>query len=321
MKLFTVILFLLTFAACGSAELYTGLPYDENTEPITVMAPDAHSTELLAVLERISGHWIDEAFYTGAIGENAVWPLERFFMPIDAEWLHIDLVGMSKDLGRPTAPLTWRGSGMPWLFYTLVMDILDNGMVELRIDTETPAKWYGDTPEPSVDMHSLAEHRIVIDTRRESIEEITYYIGDSAHTLVRFDPYRNHKRYQADTVENGIRLRYVTNFPGNAMDFTVYRSTVRGEKGERIFTQEGLIRLDDPLLFEFIDTTAEAGQLFYYSIWISVMWHENYYRKMPANFCHWSECGCESGDFEVGFCDAMVWQMLGVMDSGDALDS
>jgi len=247
--------------------------------------------ELLAVIEQISGHWVDIVYYEGYIDENAIWPLERWFLPAD---YYSDIVGMTSYIGRPIAPMTWRGTGMPFLLYTLVME-----GTELRIDIETPAKRYGEVVIYDVDLRDFANHRIIIADE----DTLIYQIGDETYTLVRFDAYRNNKRYQIYEIDNGIRLRYSTHFPSEALDVKVYRSEVAGERGERIFAQDGFIGFEDTLLFEFIDTSPPVGKSLYYSIWASTEHGEH-----VASFSHWSDCTCEATAYP-DFCESKIWQM------------
>ena len=56
-------------------------------------------------------------------------------------------------------------------------------------------------------------------------------------------------------------------------ELRLYRSTAPDERGEVIHRQRG-ITVDDDRLFQFIDETAEPGQVYYYSLWsISDEWH------------------------------------------------
>jgi len=236
------------------------------------------SIEFMELMAHLSGAWVDaEHFYSPVIDESVIWPVELYFSQ--------DGHGV-RDIGRVSvAPMSRQSIlGYGW-WYPLSMRTLEDGYVELTVVRQAARAWNisvgnGSDEEtiPIIVMHS----RIAVDTSQEQIGEILYYAGDTLYRMVRsggslrdarhryYERYvslRDARRYYAEPYENGgIRLLYVLGSRGLSEDFMVYRSLVYGERGTRIFLQEELSH-NDRILFEFVDTTVERGNVYYYSLW------------------------------------------------------
>jgi len=222
------------------------------------------SIDLLELMAHLAGDWVDiEHFYSPIIDESVVWPVGLRFSEVglgihDADW--------------PSWTDRW---------YPISMHNIAENRVELiAADTAVWAWNHLSSVVPSEDYLPHAyERRIVVETGQEQIDEIIYYIGDTRYLMVRVaDSPRDARRYYAEPYEGGgIRLLYVIGprRPSSG-DFMVYRSSVYGERGTRVFLQEELGRYDG-ILFEFVDTTVESGNVYYYSLWrTGWSWSEHY---------------------------------------------
>jgi hypothetical protein len=194
----------------------------------------------------LSGHWVDIAhFESSVIDENVVWPIELYF--------HERGAGVSNEHWMGTfAPLR---RGEPSCHSVSVREIED-GYAELTITDSC---------------------RIVV-KMREHVDELTYYIEDVPHRMIRRTEHTHRRRfYQVEPAESGgIRLLYLlghTLMPGEG--FTIYRSQVPGQLGIPVYIQERVAhhhnvefidpwRYNNRVLFEFIDTDVSYG-VYYYS--------------------------------------------------------
>jgi len=227
--------------------------------------------EFFCLAQRMDGHWVDSAhFYSPIINESVVWPVEFIFSPDGhgvryATWEVV------------AAPMRQTGEWWSWLWYPLTMRSLDGGLAELTLAASAVNDWNIRSRDfaynPACYIPSPYERRIVVDTNQEEINELTYYIGETPHRMVRVtqrDPrLRNARRYYAEPAEGGgIRLLYVTGLRDifSQSEFRIYRSAVPGERGELVFSQDE-IGDNERLLFEFTDTTARRGYVYYYSLW------------------------------------------------------
>ena len=235
------------------------------TDPSRVADIPLMSVEKVTLLSRMGGHWVDAAhFYSEVIDESVVWPVEFL----------IGVTGFGEFNWRPIAPLWQPHENNEW--FAVHMQTLDSGLVEITVDPATQVwgwRTWGQAERPRIptvrDVAHLSNVRIVVDLNQPTIDELTYYIGDVAHTMVRDDwRIRHAQRYTADASEcGGIRLRYVSD-NGSFLDsyiVNVHRATSRDELGEIILTHRN-VAANDRILFEFIDTTAQPGQIYYYSL-------------------------------------------------------
>jgi len=245
-----------------------GHHYEIATGTITPIELPIQSAGFARLMSRLAGHWVDSAhYYSGVIDESTVWPVE----------LDISVHGITDAVALSVAPgwvTTW-----PQWWYPLSVRELENGLVELIVEPGTQAilSWHdaifhvdaGHNHDPG----RFGSHRIIADTTHESINEIIYYIGDTPHTMTRFDWNRETRRYNIDAAEGGgIRLTYVlvaSSIVGR--QFMVYRSVVPGERGDLIHNQQ-VTDYRDSLHFQFIDTTAEHGQVYYYTFMAVDSW-------------------------------------------------
>jgi len=218
--------------------------YTISTEsPNPAEFPD-RSLELVDLMVRLAGQWIDrEYYYSPVINEHVVNPME----------IALSVHGFSDNASRlvNAAALSW--SWVPADWYAVSIQNIGDGLVELIIN------------------ESFEGYRIVVDASERQIDEITLYIGDTAYQMVRYYWQRMVRHYHAEASEcGGIVLRYVIRTGAFPLEFqsgdvAVYRSTVQGEQGERILMQEN-VTFSDSILYEFTDATAEFGQVYYYSL-------------------------------------------------------
>jgi len=228
------------------------------------------SPELVDILVRIGGHWVDRVhFYGMTIDESVVWPVG----------FRLSTMGFT-DINAQLAPIRI-GQGTAW-WYPLSMRNLEDGYVELTIDAMSlphlPLTWWDtnhieDGYDPPDDMARFYNHRIVLDASQGHIEEITYFIDDAQFTMMRNDwqfvfGRTDPRRYTVGPAEgDGIVIRYVLgSILADSREFRIYRSTQSEERGELIKRVEN-INPHDRLLFEFVDATVEYGMVYYYSIY------------------------------------------------------
>ena len=246
--------------------------------------------EFIQFLESLSGHWIDWRFhYESIIDENIVWPVEFSILPHGFSDLFSQPMPFSSGWGG------WR-SKTEW--YSLSMYHLDNDFVELTVDPFARVRshssdFYGHPPEEAYhDIRRFSDHRIVIDISLSPINEMTYYIGDTAFTMVRFDYWRNSSRYYVEPAEGGgIRLSYLitsswifqhlseagrlydlptpSGTPPPRGEIVIYRSTLHNARGEEI-SRRRIQNERDRALFEFIDTTVEFDKVYYYTLVVEI---------------------------------------------------
>ena len=246
------------------------------------------SPELADILVRISGQWVDrEHFYSPIINESVVWPAE----------LSISYHGINKPMTESVAPIRpertrslWEWEWLWW--YPVSMQTLENDLVALTVNQPEQAQpaWSiaFELEYSQEDFLHLSprfqNYRIVLGPGQDRIENITLYIGDTPHIMYRIGLWCGGSRYTVEPAEGGgIMIRYVFSRwdlqRTEDMDFRIYRSTfpielMRSVRNTRfdelaiepIHSQIG-ITPDDRIIFEFIDTTIEHGQIYYYSFW------------------------------------------------------
>ncbi|MCL2387785.1 MAG: hypothetical protein FWC89_09605 [Defluviitaleaceae bacterium] len=263
------------------------------------------TVEFTQLLRSIDGHWVDVAyFYNPTIDENVVWPAE----------FRIGNLGINVPVLHSIAPLRplWERSVWEWdgfWFYQVSGRELENGLVEITFNEplQRQPAWNVrveyDQEERLNQPTSVYNHRIVVDPSETEI--ITLYIDDIPHIMRRYNrfsddqPRRELPWYQAKPINNdGIMLRYILNFWAAINDdkeIRVYRSATPPERmgnvhetyfdntgWELLYTQIGLSP-SDRLAFEFIDNTAQRGEIYYYTVWIMYgrgneeigFWHQN----------------------------------------------
>jgi len=252
------------------------------------------SPEIVDLLLRLSGHWLArEHYYCPVIDESAVWPWEFSIASLGFVPSFTDIDGVR------TAPFIPAGTQSQNTWYQLYMRTLEDGRIELTVNPMGQARrmvWYNNErimEQEILDVSRFADHRIVIDPNASSaddrrinnawnrfapvtpdlalINEVTYYIGDTAYNMVRFDRQRNPRRYHVEAAEgSGIVLRYLIGdwrlSGASDLVLAIYRSTVPDEQGERIY-ERTITDFYDRLLFEFVDEVVEHGQVYYYSLW------------------------------------------------------
>ncbi|MCL2203757.1 MAG: hypothetical protein FWB88_07445 [Defluviitaleaceae bacterium] len=234
------------------------------------------TVEYLDLMWRLTQWWVDDAhFYSEAVDESTVWPLELFFRTAGHGAQFSSWQGMGPM--RHTAPYFWR------YWYPMEMYTLEDGRVALRIADSPVRAWYDAPTEAPAKPPVFSGRRcIVIDTAQEELEKITLYIDGNAHRMIRpFGPdgsVRTARRYTVGANDEGhIVLRYMLGAEAlwNGDGIHIYRATGPswqiGDIGTRMYSRNELSH-DDRLLFEFIDTTAQPGQVYYYTIISTGFW-------------------------------------------------
>ncbi|MCL2362087.1 MAG: hypothetical protein FWC73_09775 [Defluviitaleaceae bacterium] len=261
------------------------------------------SPEMLDILIRASGEWVDIAFFESPyIDESIIWPIE----------MSIHYYGINKPAIWSVSPIRpeWTIYRREWewfWWYPMTMETIENGMVELTVSQSAQRQpaWSAtiNYPPPTISPQlngirmlidptprEIIDDGIFRDPRQGDIDSIILYIGDNRHVLRRFnwawdyDPVR----YQVLPTDNGgIMLRYLLHRWAfgrhETMELRIYRSPAPINEGgfvywqnfdrlvdrldmELVFSQTG-IDIDDRIIFEFIDRDAEHGRVYYYSIW------------------------------------------------------
>jgi len=274
-----------------------------NTETRAPLPLPVQPVELLHLLRRISGLWVDRAhFYSPIIDESTVLPAE----------LRITTNGINKPISDSVAPMRpdWSSRTAAWehqWWYPVSMHTLENGLVELTVNQPEQAQllwnatWLQYSQDDQADFLNrppqFYNHRIVVDPREEQIDSFTLYIGDTPHIMYRRDytleefgsiQYRVADfRYQVLPVEDGgIMLRYLfgpwsLSHHFEEREFRIYRShaPIEHDRPHRVphsdfidFDMELLfsqreIDPTDRIVFEFVDLTAQLGNVYYYTLW------------------------------------------------------
>ena len=238
----------------------------------------------VAVLMQVAGQWVDaQHFHSDIIDESIVWPAE----------IVISYHGVNKPMWNTLAPMPpeWTRSLWEWEFfwrYPVSVHPLENGLMEITVVQPAQARpWHstleytqGEFLSQPLDFYN---YRIVVDPQID--HTITLYIGDTAHQMIRYRrgwyPMYIAERYTAlPSADGGIMLRYIwgrwgiDSRPNTAVK--VYRASqpatthwlenVRDISGTQLHRQVG-IAPNDPIVFEFIDNTVQAGRVYYYSLW------------------------------------------------------
>jgi len=256
------------------------------TGAVAPVQPPIHTIDFIETMLRISGHWVDVAhFYSPAIDESVVWPMA----------FNLTLTGFT-DMDASMAPIREWGQQTWW--YPVNLRHLENGYMELTIDTtgHPLLPWDrftgNDTlnDEPPDDIGRFINHRIVFNASQEYVETMSLYIGDAHFTMMRNDwrdfSQTDPRRYTVGAAEGGgIVLNYVLGVNRisfwTEVELRFYRSTTNNERGRLIYRQQ-LTDTSDRLLFEFIDTTAAPGNVYYYSIYAYQTRHRQHSRIFDA---------------------------------------
>ena len=257
-----------------------------NTDDYTPANLPAQTFEFASLLLNLSGHWVDSIhFNSEVLDENVIFPME-FFISFHG---FTDIIGSGISFSRTETAWPWHA-----LRYSLNKRILEDGLVELTVDkTKQPSlswnvrssDWFYVALEESLergfippDINRFLDRRLVIDVSQEEIRELTYYIGDTAHKMVLFDwryyslngiDWMQSGRYYAKPYEGGgIQLLYFhgwSNPVSSNNQLRIYRSNSSDSRGTLILYQDD-IDVSSPLLWNFVDTTVQAGQVYYYSV-------------------------------------------------------
>ena len=249
-----------------------------STDPNLVAYIPYKSVEFVTLLTQIGGRWVDQVhLYAEIIDESVVWPVEFV----------LDQIGFREFSWTPIAPFVPRNTPHVNEWFAVSKQILDRGLVEITIDPSHQVwdwralHWrWDDTDMQQVpterDVRHLATHRIIVDPNQPEINELTYYIGDTAFSMVRYNLHifgaTLPNRYNVEPSDcGGIRLTYVVGngaFWINYPDATVriHRSYAPQEDGEILYTLSGDIDSCSRIFFEFIDPNPIPGQVYYYSI-------------------------------------------------------
>ncbi|MCL2357694.1 MAG: hypothetical protein FWC70_11205 [Defluviitaleaceae bacterium] len=211
--------------------------------------------EFLQLMLDLSGHWVDVAhFESPVIDESIVWPTELHF--------HERGAGVSNFHWSNTfAPLN-RGEAV---WEAVSFRELGDGFVEITITDS---------------------RHVVVDMSRR-VYELTYYIENVPHHMVRRTDQARRRFYQIEPAEGGgVRLRYLlgrTFWAGEG--FTIYRSQSRGVIGVPVYVRERVPRhhdvefidswrYDNRVLFEFTDPDVNFG-VHYYTFSTNMWSNEN----------------------------------------------
>ncbi|MDR0273720.1 MAG: hypothetical protein LBI27_10465, partial [Clostridiales bacterium] len=223
---------------------------------IRITYPEAlpsHTPESLELIFRLDSTWVDVSHYNSlVIDESIVWPLE-----FRIQWYDNSIVNSSWNSVAPT-----RNENVDSVTHPLSVNSLEDGIYELTAPGQ----------------------RILVDANAEEIDELIYYIDGRRYDMVRRRGDFHSRRYYAEPADGGgIKLLYIIrrqiNFSENTQ-LTVYRSTTRGQMGTPIYVQDDIIHRDK-ILYEFTDTTAERGNIYYYTLELMTdmtwQWHEKIY--------------------------------------------
>ncbi|MCL2224679.1 MAG: hypothetical protein FWB96_06905 [Defluviitaleaceae bacterium] len=260
---------------------------------------------LADILVRLAGHWVDERHFNNTyIDESVVFPAEIVFSyhgannPVmtTAAPIHEAFSGWVQSIyWWRLAFETAREDDRYW-WHSMSAQTLENGLVKLTDNGISRPAWNSDIEhegrrEPLTRIPRLYSQSIsfTFDPSEDPVNTITMYIGDTPHIMQRYNIFWDFvpPRYQVTAVDGGIELRY-TFYPWTfglvfpEMDFRIYRSnfdvstlTQHGQIHYAAFPESGmeLMRQLHGILpccreiYRFTDTTAQAGNIYYYSVW------------------------------------------------------
>jgi len=258
------------------------------TTPKNAAILPEHSPEFIELMVRLSGGWVDSVYFDSpTIDESVVWPVAFSIFPFG----FTDTVHSGSRIAPKSNSIDWELRE----YYSLQKRELENGLIELTIDPtgiirRNSIDFTGRLRRNSIDFtgrpyheayHDITRfhnHRIIVDASQPQIEDITLYIGDTAHHMTRFRMWELDAReatrfYAVPMVDGGILLRYVIrpwfiSVWGERVDLQIHRSMEHGDQGELIYTRE-LTDFYDRILFEFTDPTAQLGNVYYYTLSIT----------------------------------------------------
>ena len=142
------------------------------------------------------------------------------------------------------------------VYFRFVMESFEDGIMTIAVDD--------------------IDRRISVDLSYTPINTIIYYVDGIPNEMVRLDPRIDPGRYRFEELENdGILLTYIADYQSfwSAAEYAhIYRSTVQGYDGERIFTHR-IVDENDRIFFEFADLTAEPSIVYFYTIKGKTSWH------------------------------------------------
>jgi hypothetical protein len=260
---------------------------------------------LARLLVSLTGHWVDvEHFYSPVLDESVIFPAEIVFSYHGANSpvldsvapIHPELSGWQGTAWDEEWQQLWAIERFFW--FPVSMSTLENGLVEITVnqpEQPQPAWNFPDwvqVPNLPTRPPSFYNHRIIFCPHENPVSTITLYIGETPHTMRRFDSFMDYtppRHYQLPPAEGGITFRYIPSsrhafIDFNATEFRIYRSAAPIERpqnrwyfvnadfhnAELLFRQTG-IDATDRIIFEFTDPTPQPGNV-YYSIWRVNSW-------------------------------------------------
>jgi hypothetical protein len=219
----------------------TGAEYvTENREP--------QPLELLDMLLRLTGHWVDRRFYESTvITQEVAWPHEfeigLFGVTYQPRFVDFQFSGIPLAARQPNE---WQQDRV---FHPLTMESFEGGTMVFQVyglDRKIRAEW---NPLP--------------------FNTLIYYVDGVPHEMVRLDPNRSPARYHHEALEEGgIRIAYIPDYQtleANPDYIHIYRSHVQGDEGERILTFAPVDK-NDRIFFEFTDPYAKPGTVYFYTV-------------------------------------------------------
>jgi len=164
-----------------------------------------NSIELVDLMVRLSGHWIDATyFYNPAIDQNVV----------DSVRLGISVHGLNDNITTHvnSAALSWTRHVQWW--YPVAFRYIENNLVEITVDVDGEIffwpGWDSLIPEGMYDsIKRLYNHRIVVDTTERQFSEITLYLGDTPYTMIPYEMRTSVGSHLVETTENGDIIEIV----------------------------------------------------------------------------------------------------------------
>ena len=260
--------------------------------------------ELTRILRRISGLWVDrEHFFSPTVDERSVWPAE---LRITSNGVNIPIRDSVAPMRPQLSWHLWEWENQwfyPVSMQTLENGLVEITVIqpENALHTWNAFSWWGFSPEDFVDFQNqppqFYNHRFIIDPNQEEINSFTLYIGDTPHTMHRrgniFEEFPEFRyqvlpaNYNNDENEGGIILRYLFGSWSlsnqDEREFRIYRSfapiehdTLRRVPHSDFLNIENTMELlfstneidpTDRIVFEFIDNTAQPGNIYYYTLW------------------------------------------------------
>jgi len=275
------------------------------TETHVPMLLPVQSVELVRLMRSLTGLWVDIAHFDSPIvDERSVWPAE---LRITSNGINIPIRDSLAPMRPQWSSSLWEWEAFwhyPVSMHTLengLVELTVNQPEQAQLAWNAMLMMAGMAREATYSLEDHEEflnnipqfynYRIIVDSNQEQINSFTLYIGDVAHIMRRrgntFEEFADFRYQVLPAEDGGIMLRYLFG-PWSLShredrEFRIYRSHepighdtprriphsdfINIEMGMELLFSQSEIDPTDRIVFEFIDNTAQPGNVYYYTLW------------------------------------------------------